>query len=251
MKILAGVKIYNEFNILRRCLDSLKWCDDVIVVDGKYTGRHGDDLSTDGSRELCMQYSNVTLLDLPHVSSIQKNTLIFNQSQSADDVCLLIDADCYITGDTDAFRNTCKSRTPFNGTGSLYVLFKHWYRHPELNGQKLMREWILNPYRAYEHPHNHGWHMRDGKKLWSVFNTYDIMIVHDDSYKLPKRLDEDARYNEENERREIEFIANYKFSIRDKISYGISRWKTWKPSLLQKKASTATTVDLDDKKHEE
>lgn len=48
-KISAVVIAYNDAPNMRRCLDSLHWVDEIVVVDSH---------STDGTTEICLEYTD-------------------------------------------------------------------------------------------------------------------------------------------------------------------------------------------------
>ena len=47
-KISAVVIAYNDAPNMRRCLDSLHWVDEIVVIDSH---------STDGTTEICLEYT--------------------------------------------------------------------------------------------------------------------------------------------------------------------------------------------------
>ena len=48
-KLSAVVIAYNDAPNMRRCLDSLHWVDEIVVVDSH---------STDGTTEICLEYTD-------------------------------------------------------------------------------------------------------------------------------------------------------------------------------------------------
>ena len=47
-KISACIITYNEEDNIRRCLESVTWCDEIVVVDN---------FSTDNTVEICLEYT--------------------------------------------------------------------------------------------------------------------------------------------------------------------------------------------------
>jgi len=84
-KISATIITYNEEDDIRDCLDSLKWVDEVIVVDSG---------STDGTLDICKQYgAKVYVNEWPgHV--MQKN---FALSKASHEWVVSLDADERLT----------------------------------------------------------------------------------------------------------------------------------------------------------
>lgn len=84
-QISVCIITYNEEMNIRRCLESVKWADEIIVIDSK---------STDGTVGICREYTDkIILRDFPgHIE--QKNFAI---DQAADNWVFCIDADEEVT----------------------------------------------------------------------------------------------------------------------------------------------------------
>jgi len=80
-RISVCIITYNEEKNIRRCLESVKWADEIIVVDSK---------STDHTVQICREYTDkIILRDFPgHIE--QKNFAI---DQAADNWVFCLDAD--------------------------------------------------------------------------------------------------------------------------------------------------------------
>ena len=80
-KVTFLISAYNEEKNIRRCLESVKWADEIIVVDSK---------STDHTVQICREYTDkIILRDFPgHIE--QKNFAI---DQAADNWVFCLDAD--------------------------------------------------------------------------------------------------------------------------------------------------------------
>jgi glycosyltransferase involved in cell wall biosynthesis len=98
-KITALVPTFNNENIIRRCLDSVKWTDEILVVDS---------FSTDGTLEICRDYTDKILQHEYINSADQKNWAI---PQAAHDWALIVDTDERVTDELreeiqDVLRNS-------------------------------------------------------------------------------------------------------------------------------------------------
>lgn len=80
-QVSAIVVCYNEEENIGRCLESLKWCDEIVVVDS---------FSTDRTVEICRQYTDHVIQRAWKGYRDQKS---FAHSQATRDWVLLVDAD--------------------------------------------------------------------------------------------------------------------------------------------------------------
>lgn len=181
--LYAVLPFYNEARTLHRCLDSLKFLDRVYAIDGRFRRfRGGSDISTDGSREICSEYANVTLLDLPGSNVQAKLNLGFRQSTGPRDACFMIDADCYMEGDTQRFRREAAKRAPWKGAAGLHIHYKMWSRHPEYTGLDNVIYRLVNPWQKMVHGRLHGVYLDDGGTVqWPLWTMPGITMIHDDS----------------------------------------------------------------------
>ena len=80
-KLTVLVPCYNNEDILRDCLDSVKWADEILVVDSG---------STDRTREIAAEYTTRTLVHPYENSAAQKNWAI---PQATHEWVMVIDTD--------------------------------------------------------------------------------------------------------------------------------------------------------------
>ncbi|MGH9878139.1 MAG: hypothetical protein ACRD5H_10910 [Nitrososphaerales archaeon] len=99
--LAAGIIFYQQRDSLKRTLGSLQGFDLIIAVDGNIIDfPAGDQLSTDGSRELCKEYENVLLLDRSNLTEEAKRTCYLGYS----DNLLVLDSDMWIEGNIERFK---------------------------------------------------------------------------------------------------------------------------------------------------
>lgn len=79
--ISAFVATHNEERQIRRCLESVKWCDEIVVVD---------DNSTDRTKEICREYTSRVFNRKWDGYASQKG---FAMEQTTNDWVLLMDSD--------------------------------------------------------------------------------------------------------------------------------------------------------------
>lgn len=79
--ISAIVVCFNEERNIRRCLESLKWCDEIVVVDS---------FSTDRTVEICREYTE-RVVQRPWAGYREQKA--FAHSQATRDWVFLVDAD--------------------------------------------------------------------------------------------------------------------------------------------------------------
>jgi hypothetical protein len=120
MKVSAVILTYNEEGNIARCLQSLAWCDDILVVDSG---------STDGTLALCAQYG-ARVMHNPWVNfSTQRNWALANGDLRYQWV-LHLDADEEVTPE---FRTAVEQLVPPAGIHgyripSRTILFGKWLR---------------------------------------------------------------------------------------------------------------------------
>jgi len=81
MSISAIVVCFNEEENIERCLNSLKWCDEVVVVDS---------YSSDRTMEICRRFTDIVIQRNWTGYRDQKE---FAHSQATKDWVLLVDSD--------------------------------------------------------------------------------------------------------------------------------------------------------------
>jgi len=85
-KVSAIVTTYNEADTIAACLDSLAWCDEILVVDS---------YSTDDTRDIARRHDRVRVLERPYYGAAsQKNWAI---DRCRFDWVLILDADERVT----------------------------------------------------------------------------------------------------------------------------------------------------------
>lgn len=80
-EISAIVVCFNEEKNIRRCLESLRWCNEIVVVDS---------LSTDRTVEICREYTD-RVIQRPWAG--YRDQKAFAHSQATRDWVILVDAD--------------------------------------------------------------------------------------------------------------------------------------------------------------
>lgn len=80
-EVSAIVVCFNEEDRIRDCLESLRWCDEIVVVDS---------FSTDGTVEICRQYTD-RVMQRPWGG--YRDQKAFAHSQATRDWVILVDAD--------------------------------------------------------------------------------------------------------------------------------------------------------------
>jgi glycosyltransferase involved in cell wall biosynthesis len=103
MTLAAGIIFFQDKASLKRLLDSLTDFDNVLAIDGAFAAyTPANRLSTDGGRELCREYRNVTLIDAPDLSEPEKRSTYLQQCN--DDHLVILDSDDWIEGDVQEFK---------------------------------------------------------------------------------------------------------------------------------------------------
>lgn len=142
-KITAAVITYNEERRIERCLRSLDWVDEIVVVDS---------LSTDRTIELCRRYTQkVYQHPWPHDYSAQR---MHAHQYAANDWLLFIDADEVVT---TALRDEILSLFSANPVedaygiprreffGGKWITAGGWYpQHKTILYRRSLGEWV-NP----------------------------------------------------------------------------------------------------------
>lgn len=112
MKISAIVITKNEENNIRDCLESIKWCDEIIVVDSN---------SGDKTLKIAKEYTDkVHSVDFDNFFEKRE----FSLSKSACEWVLFLDADERIT---DELRDEILSLTCFENLSGFYINRKNFY----------------------------------------------------------------------------------------------------------------------------
>ncbi|MBI3599244.1 MAG: glycosyltransferase family 2 protein [Nitrospinae bacterium] len=103
-KLSVTIITYNEEKNIRDCLNSVKWADEIVVVDS---------FSTDKTVEICREYTDKVYQNKWHGFVEQKN---FALSKASHNWILSIDADERISGELgEEVRRILKDDTAYNG----------------------------------------------------------------------------------------------------------------------------------------
>lgn len=81
-RLSAFLPVQNVEDIIRECLDSLTWVDEVFIVDS---------FSTDKTAEICRSYPNVKLVQHEYINSVKQR--IWGMPQVAHEWVFIIDSD--------------------------------------------------------------------------------------------------------------------------------------------------------------
>jgi len=120
-EISAIVVCFNEEENIRACLESLGWCDEIVVVDS---------FSTDRTVEICRQYTN-RVLQRPWAG--YRDQKAFAHSQATKEWVFLVDADERVPAELrgeilsalERFRNRYAA---FSVPRLVYYLGRWWWR---------------------------------------------------------------------------------------------------------------------------
>ncbi len=134
--VSAIVVCFNEKDNIRRCLESLRWCDEVVVVDS---------FSTDGTFEICRQYTDKVI---QRVWAGYRDQKAFAHSQAGKDWVLLVDADEEVSAE---LRNEIQQALQLDGDRYcgfaiprlVFYLNRWWWRggwYPDFDVRLFRRE---------------------------------------------------------------------------------------------------------------
>lgn len=124
MKVSVLLLSFNEAANLPRCLDSLTWCDDVVLVDSG---------STDGTVEIAKAH-NVRVLRRPFDDFASQRNFGLTNAAFKHDWILHLDADEALT---PAFTERLSALEPGDGIDAYYIpsklmLFDRWLRRSSM-----------------------------------------------------------------------------------------------------------------------
>lgn len=150
-KISVIIPILNEEANLRRCLESVKWADEIIVVDMG---------STDGSVEVCKKYRAKFFTRIPKNGNFDENRL-FGMKKATGDWILKLDADEELTPELQKeIQNLLKNdqNRAINGyylKNKIYMFgreVKHGFVKPDSNEFRLFKRnvWSYYPTRFHQ-----------------------------------------------------------------------------------------------------
>jgi glycosyltransferase involved in cell wall biosynthesis len=106
--VSAFVVCFNEEANIAACLESLRWCDEIVVVDA---------FSTDGTVEICRKYTD-RIIQRPWAG--YRDQKAFALSQTTNEWALLVDADERVTPELQ--QEICEALGHDNGEYSGYAL---------------------------------------------------------------------------------------------------------------------------------
>lgn len=154
----AGICFYNDKASLQRCLESIvDGCDIIFCIDGKFPTFEApegwQDLSTDGSRGVVLQYENTRLIDKPAPEPEKRNTYLDLCKMFKVDYCLMIDSDEWVDEvNWPEFRANCKRIC--NDERHIYNIPMIYTKPPTRDHGHYPRLWY-KPYRLeYYQCHN-------------------------------------------------------------------------------------------------
>ena len=105
--VSLGLSIYQDLQSVQRLIPSvLGKVEHIIAIDGRYPGYDDEPqsgLSTDGTREYLLRFSNIHLIDMPNSPQVAKRSRYLEESAKyKTDVLIVVDADEWIE---ERFRN--------------------------------------------------------------------------------------------------------------------------------------------------
>lgn len=120
-EISAIVVCFNEEDNIRDCLESLRWCDEIVVVDS---------FSTDRTVEICRQYTG-RIIQRPWGG--YRDQKVFAHSQATKEWVFVVDADERVPPElTEEIRNALDHFGPrfaaFSVPRLAYYLGRWWWR---------------------------------------------------------------------------------------------------------------------------
>ncbi|MBI2985721.1 MAG: glycosyltransferase family 2 protein [Deltaproteobacteria bacterium] len=135
-EISAIVVCFNEEENIRECLDSLRWCDEIVVVDS---------LSTDRTVEICRQYTE-RVIQRPWAG--YRDQKAFAHSQATKDWVILVDADERVPPELreeirEALKRFGTRYAAFSVPRLVHYLGRWWWRggwYPDYDIRVFLRE---------------------------------------------------------------------------------------------------------------
>jgi glycosyltransferase involved in cell wall biosynthesis len=118
--VSAIVVCFNEEHNIRGCLESLRWCDEIVVVDS---------FSTDRTLEICRQYTNRVI---QHAWAGYRDQKAFAHSQATKEWVILVDSDERVSPDLQSEIREALRRDKGAYAGyaipRLVFYLKRWWR---------------------------------------------------------------------------------------------------------------------------
>jgi glycosyltransferase involved in cell wall biosynthesis len=174
------VPTYNEAHNLRDCLESVRFADDIFVVDS---------FSTDGTPEIAREYTDHVVQHEYVHSAAQKNWAI---PQVKGDWILVVDADERVTPELRArIERILEEGTPFDGfyVRRMTVFFGKLIRHCGWDRDYLVRLW-RNGKGRYEDLEVHADVIVDGR-----VGTIREHLIHDTYRSFAHYMEKFDRYS--------------------------------------------------------
>jgi hypothetical protein len=202
----AAIVFYDDNKSLTRTLLSI--ADNVhtiIAIDGVYStypDKSNNGLSQDGSREVCMAFSNVALYDMPFCSEVQKRNHTLELAKEHDlDFLLIIDSDEYIAkewADWDKFYKDLnevvirRHRMTYNMFNMRLYDEGAWIDKPRL----LYKPWELEYYYNHHTFRRRPEYWVNTSPVAPVDMIEGVRITHDPYLRTDKHLDARKKYHD-------------------------------------------------------
>jgi glycosyltransferase involved in cell wall biosynthesis len=184
--VLVSVLIltYNEEVNLRRCLDAVSWCDDVVVLDSG---------STDGTEHIAREYGARFVIRRFDSFAAQRNYALDHVSFKHNWI-LHLDADEVVTS---SFRDALVDLSPPDDIRCLRVPFKtiffdHWIRHAGMWPAFQVRIAHVSRMRFVQYGHG----QRESVAEPYIGTFTEPLLHYSFSHGLAKWLDKHVRYAE-------------------------------------------------------
>lgn len=178
-KITAIVPTFNEEKKLERCLKSLNWADELIVVDS---------FSTDGTLEIARKYADKVLEHEYGYSAAQKNWTI---PQAEHEWIFLLDADEYATDELIAEVKACVTSEPKEW--GFWIKRRNFFMGKRIKYSNMQTDAVVRLFRKecrYEDKQVHAEIIADGPIGWLKEE-----IVHDTYNGIKGYLKKVQRYS--------------------------------------------------------
>jgi glycosyltransferase involved in cell wall biosynthesis len=179
-KITTIVPTFNNEKIIRRCLENVKWADEILIVDS---------FSTDKTLDICREYTDRIIQHKYITSALQKNWAI---PQAAHDWIFLLDTDEYLEeGLVDEIIDVLKN--PKQGIEGYYfprknLIYDKWIRNCGIYPDSLVR--LFKRKYRYQEREVHA-HIDIPPEKTDRFKHH---IIHDDFNDIESYLNKFARY---------------------------------------------------------
>lgn len=228
LKIGVGLSFYNDFESLRRMLQSLQSypIDHLIAVDGRYKGHQGKEaLSNDETLDLfdTIQTPHI-IYQAPNYTQIAKRNMYFELSQDHDlDVLIVMDSDDFIVHDKTnwpLFVEDLESRIHTNEddpkkSQSYCIPVRGYHIQGDRNSDQVDSDTspVTNILRVFYKPHeleyydNHYTIRNKHTKLSQYYHSFwitvnHLMLAHDHALRTPEHNKQMSEYEKQEEQYE-------------------------------------------------